>query len=333
MKLTVYDIQPMFLNRLPRMCGLSLLRSISVLVLLALLVGCRLDVLRFKAIYVDLDGTALGKDGNVRNATVDALHWFKRMGGRVGIATGRTREQAERAIREIEPNLPIILANGAQVVDYITGKSIVDYSLESESARSTLMAVSGRDSVLGVVAHFERANYATAPERLAAFAARSRISLQPRALTEADLVDTVGHGRILKLLIVVMAPPEDFKPDCPCATRTWTLPDRVRDEIGLKVRKAHLVASGAETVEVAPVSKGQAVLEALRLVGVRPDDVLAFGDSGNDVELLRSVGLGVAMSNCRSGACEAALARIGENDTDAIAEFVRRVAARSVAKK
>ena len=53
--------------------------------------------------------------------------------------------------------------------------------------------------------------------------------------------------------------------------------------------------------------------------------VVAFGDSGNDVELLKAVGLGVAMGNARAEAKKAAVVVIGPNDSDAIAEFIDRV--------
>ena len=37
---------------------------------------------------------------------------FKACGGRIGIATGRTLEQAEVAISFLEPDLPAVLFNG-----------------------------------------------------------------------------------------------------------------------------------------------------------------------------------------------------------------------------
>lgn len=43
--------------------------------------------------------------------------------------------------------------------------------------------------------------------------------------------------------------------------------------------------------------KRNAMLEILRRYGIRPDECIAFGDSENDIEMLRAAGIGVAMGN------------------------------------
>ncbi|MCK5414179.1 MAG: phosphoglycolate phosphatase [Thermoplasmata archaeon] len=44
------------------------------------------------------------------------------------------------------------------------------------------------------------------------------------------------------------------------------------------------------------VTKGTGVLHALKLIDIPPEEVLAFGDSENDVTMFEAVGLGVAVS-------------------------------------
>jgi hydroxymethylpyrimidine pyrophosphatase-like HAD family hydrolase len=220
-----------------------------------------------------------------------------------------------------------VLANGSEIIDLKTGRVLARRTLAAETARDVVTRVAGRDSVLGIIVHFERANVADRPAAgdLAEFASRASLRLAPSTTASIEPGDTTGRGPILKLL-VVLAKPDTMRADCPCLPVTSTLADRVRDEIARDRADARVVASGPQTVEVVPITKGEAVLTALRSVGIRPSDVIAFGDSGNDLEMLQSVGFGVAMGNCRSGACEAAIARIGAHDTDAIADLVRHVA-------
>ena len=47
---------------------------------------------------------------------------------------------------------------------------------------------------------------------------------------------------------------------------------------------------------------------------------------GNDLEMLSTLGPGFAMGNCRPAACDAAMARIDPNNTDAISDVVKKVA-------
>ena len=43
--------------------------------------------------------------------------------------------------------------------------------------------------------------------------------------------------------------------------------------------------------------KKNAMLEIIRRYGIRPEETIAFGDSENDLEMLRTAGIGVAMGN------------------------------------
>lgn len=44
-------------------------------------------------------------------------------------------------------------------------------------------------------------------------------------------------------------------------------------------------------------SKGKAVLETARQLNINPEEIISFGDSYNDLEMIKYTGLGVAMGN------------------------------------
>lgn len=54
------------------------------------------------------------------------------------------------------------------------------------------------------------------------------------------------------------------------------------------------------------VSKGNALIELARILGVERENVMALGDNYNDVPMLRWAGIGVAVSNAVDAAKEAA---------------------------
>ena len=58
-------------------------------------------------------------------------------------------------------------------------------------------------------------------------------------------------------------------------------------------------SSIAENIEInaAAANKGQALLALAAHLGLRPEQTMAFGDGGNDVDMLRFTGIGVAMGN------------------------------------
>ena len=59
-----------------------------------------------------------------------------------------------------------------------------------------------------------------------------------------------------------------------------------------------LVDTGfAVHIKSVDVNKGTALLEVAALIGLDAGDVMAIGDSANDVEMLRTAGMGVAVGN------------------------------------
>ena len=55
------------------------------------------------------------------------------------------------------------------------------------------------------------------------------------------------------------------------------------------------------------------------------DDIVVFGDSDNDARMVADIPVSMAMGNCRQSTCDAALFKIGKNDTDTIARTIRRL--------
>lgn len=73
-------------------------------------------------------------------------------------------------------------------------------------------------------------------------------------------------------------------------------------------------------IEIIPrrINKGQGILDACRALGLRSEEVIAFGDAENDIPMLRTAGLGVAMGNATE-AVKAAADQITLTNNDGIA--------------
>ena len=70
-------------------------------------------------------------------------------------------------------------------------------------------------------------------------------------------------------------------------------------------------------------TKGRAMLELCRALGVDPADAAAFGDGTNDVSMLRAAGVGVAMANAAPEAMSAADLTAPSNQADGVAEILK----------
>lgn len=78
------------------------------------------------------------------------------------------------------------------------------------------------------------------------------------------------------------------------------------------------------------VSKANAAIYFLQMYGYGPEDVIAFGDDYNDVDLLTRCGIGVAMGNARSEIKEVADIIAPSNDDDGVAYVLEKLAAQKL---
>ncbi|MCL6459458.1 MAG: Cof-type HAD-IIB family hydrolase [Gorillibacterium sp.] len=78
-------------------------------------------------------------------------------------------------------------------------------------------------------------------------------------------------------------------------------------------------------IEINPkgVSKASGIQEVCSLLDVRMDQVIAMGDSLNDLKMIRSAGLGVAMGNAQDGVKAAADVITSSNDEDGVALIIK----------
>jgi hypothetical protein len=73
------------------------------------------------------------------------------------------------------------------------------------------------------------------------------------------------------------------------------------------------------------VHKGHGLLKICELLGISPNQVLAFGDGENDIDMLRVAGYSVAMSNGMSNTIAASKYVTESNDEGGVGVFIERV--------
>ncbi len=83
--------------------------------------------------------------------------------------------------------------------------------------------------------------------------------------------------------------------------------------------------SSSSNLEVNPlgISKASGIQEVCKLLGIGMDEVAACGDSLNDLKMIRSVGLGVAMGNAQDTVKQAAKVVTASNEENGVAQVIR----------
>lgn len=76
-------------------------------------------------------------------------------------------------------------------------------------------------------------------------------------------------------------------------------------------------------INPAGISKASGIAEVCDLLGITLEQVVAVGDSLNDMAVIQAVGLGVAMGNAQDTVKEAADVVVASNNDDGIVEVIR----------
>ncbi len=234
-----------------------------------------------KLVAIDLDDTLLRDDLTISPRTRAAVKAVMERGVAVTLATGRMFRSARPYARQLGFDLPLITYQGALVKNALSGEVVYHRPLAVGAARRVIEF--GRRKKVQVNFYLDDELYVERiTPRGAHYAAFARVPCRQ----VADLEDLLARGNPLKLLLIEAEPVLD------------EFAQELREMLG---EEAHLTKSKPCYLEVVhpQATKGQALRELARRLGVRREEVMALGDSFNDIEMLEFAGLGVAVANAR----------------------------------
>ena len=234
----------------------------------------------YKLLVCDIDGTLVDDSKGIPELNRRMIARFRQEGGLFTLATGRIEKSVERYVRELVIDVPLILYNGAKIYHPLRKEVIFERHLEKEDLQiirelrqkypfDPIFYSRGEGYIL------ERTDAVMTYERGDGF-----------SCILADSVDALLDETITKVLMIgdgAMFPAyrEDF--DNLCGGR------------------ANLIQSENHFLELLPAgaNKGTALADLVKILGVKKEEVICFGDNLNDTEMLAFAGMGVAMENAR----------------------------------
>ena len=238
--------------------------------------------MKYKLIAMDLDGTLNNDQKTIDPPTRDSLMAAQAAGIRLALASARPLPglYRERDALDLAAHGGILMAyNGGVIADAATGGVLSASPMEMEDARRVLRALEALPvtPILDDGAQFyvtDRDGYKVAYECM-----NNRMTC-----TEVDnLADFLSFAPYKLLMSVDPAQIKAVQ-----AAIAALLPE------GLTV-----VQTAAFYLEVIPtrVNKGDGLARACESLGIGLHEAIAFGDSENDIPMLRAAGVGVAMAN------------------------------------
>lgn len=271
--------------------------------------------MRPKLILFDLDGTLLTHEKTLSPGNRAALERAARAGAEIVIATGRIYRAVPPQVRELPFLRYFILMNGAKVYDRRKDKVLYRAEIPLVTAERIFRDMEGVDATVDCYQNDE-------------------------GLMDRRFLDNLEHyirdPESIRLVRMTRRPCDDFR----AAARAGgdsvqkvqfyfpDLQERARVKAWLEERYPETVLSISmpENLELndARATKGQGLLALCEVLGLNPAQTAAFGDGTNDISMLKTAGVGVAMANADPETKAAADLIAGDNQQDGVAQVLNQ---------
>ncbi|HHW57051.1 MAG TPA: HAD family phosphatase [Clostridia bacterium] len=259
-------------------------------------------------IVSDLDGTLIDSTQNISNENINAISSFVKSGGLFTIATGRTEINVLPYIKKLEINCPCILYNGAVIYDINRKKFLKCNFIDNQYLLNPLQNILKTYKDLCLQIFTEGKMFIVSDKR----------KIDPYVILEKQPYEMAQINDIkdepwIKIIL----------------NDTSDVLLNIQSYLNNKVPKGIIstVFSNPTYLEILPfgVSKGSALSELVKIIGINKKRVIAIGDYYNDIEMIKTAWIGVTTGNAPPLLKKVADITVVNNDNHALFYLIKYV--------
>ncbi|BCN31188.1 Cof-type HAD-IIB family hydrolase [Anaeromicropila herbilytica] len=268
-----------------------------------------------KLIGLDLDGTVFNNNKIISTRTKKAIENAIQKGVVVLPSTGRPFSGVPHDFMNINGVKYVLTSNGAVIRDLHSEEIIYQDLMDVDLSLRIVNAVSDYNSLLEV--YIEGRGYSDnnalksaisyiKDDALADYIIKSRIGID-------DLSDFVqSENKAIEKIHLLFS-------DLSEKERVMEVLMKFDDEIVITSAMPNNIEINKKTV-----NKGNGLLALGKLLGIKREQIMACGDGGNDIEMIKAVGFGVAMGNAIEEVKEVADYVTLTNEDDGVAYAIEQ---------
>lgn len=260
--------------------------------------------MKYKLIALDLDGTLKNTNNEITLKTKDAIIQAQKLGIKVVLASGRPtpglrHEATELLFDQYEGYL--LSFNGARVLDYKTKETLFEQTLTIEEAKKVYQRA--KEFGLACMTYDEDIILTEDidDEYVCIEATINDISKQQVASFDKVLKDPIYKVLLTGKPVYIASIVDAFK-------------EPFGDSLSIYRSAPFFIEVMAQNID-----KAQSLDYLVKKLGIKQEEVIAFGDGYNDLSMIEYAGVGVAMGNAVEGVKEKANIITLSNDEDGIA--------------
>ena len=273
----------------------------------------RIGGIEVKTLYVsDLDGTLLGSNGELSQKSADIINSLIEKGMNFTVATARSASSAKLLLEKLNLKIPAVMMNGVFLTDIKAKEHKYVCPMKKDTAERIIKAFQngGRPPF---VYSFKDGNIECEYTALKTDYEREFAKVRKQLYYRFDKVENYNIGDNNTVYINGMDDKEII--DAVIAG--------LNGIEGIKYSNYLDTYSGNKyflEVYSEKAGKWNTIKKLKEMYGF--EKIVAFGDNGNDVEMLKNADLAVAVGNAQPIAKSSADIIIGSNDEDGVAQFL-----------
>ena len=238
----------------------------------------------YKLLVIDIDGTLINRYGDISAENREALALARNSGMQVSLSTGRSLKSSLRIIDQLSLDGYHMFFDGALVSSPDAGEEIYAQTINKAVVRQMIEFAHTHDIDLEL---YSVTQYFAERETWSTEAHRQFFGVEPTIGSFAGLWE---QERIIKGGLVVTNPQEEAKVE--------SFSNHFAESLHFSQVKVPTFPDVTFNNILAPnTSKGIALKALASHLGIVLDEVVAVGDGKNDISLLSTAGLAIAMGN------------------------------------
>ena len=257
-----------------------------------------------RLLAIDVDGTLLNDQHRLSDRTLKAISQAQEKGLKIILATGRGPRSCDPIIHKLGIEDPVITHNGAVVYHPLRNTAEKQVGFKAEELKEVVEFCRKEDI------HFDAS---TAFHIYVERVHESVIPVYKRFFAQPITVKDVGQIGEIIVKLTLTGEPKRL--------------DEVMPHLLRKFPNFSIIRSGDTFIDVMhpKATKAQGLKYIMEKFHLSPQEVMAFGNYYNDVEMLQLAGTGVAMENAPAEVKAKADLITKSNNEDGVAQVIERL--------
>lgn len=269
---------------------------------------------KIKMVALDLDGTTLNNQKEISPRSITAFRKAMEQGTHIVISTGRTFRSLPHQLFSIQGLEYIVTSNGAHVTELATMKTIYENYLSSHAVEEVVRVLRGTgisiETFVDGRAYIDQAEYEAVVANGSTYRDAEYIKSTRNPIPHICDYMLENRHQIENISVNF-----EFAED----RAKWQKILEKIDDITLTSSFQHNFEIGGTNT-----SKAEALRFLMRRLGVKPQELMACGDSPNDMEMIKLAEIGVVVDNASEEMKAFADYITDTNDNDGVAKAIEK---------